>query len=71
MQSTRLMPSNHCAMPRPAPDAALQIINGEPMKQRAFTLVEMLVVIAIAAIILALTLTIAHGVIKMVRSFQG
>lgn len=39
--------------------------------RRGFTLVEMLVVIAIAAIILAITLTIAHGAIKMVRSFQG
>jgi len=38
------------------------------MKQRGFTLIEMLVVIAIAAIILALTLSIAHGVMKMVRS---
>jgi len=46
----------------------LQAINGKPMKRRGFTLVEMLVVIAIAAIILALTLSIAHGVMKMVRS---
>lgn len=58
----------------------LQAFNGESMKRyicsrtrprRGFTLVEMLVVIAIAAIILAITLTIAHGAIKMVRSFQG
>ncbi len=46
----------------------LQTFNGEPMKQRGFTLVELLVVMAIAAIILALTLSIAHGVMKMVRS---
>ena len=35
-----------------------------------FTLIEMLVVIAIAAIIIAITLGIAHGAIKMIRSFQ-
>jgi len=41
------------------------------MKQRGFTLIEMLVVIAIAALIIAITLGIARGAIKMVRSFQG
>lgn len=56
-----------------------QTTNGEPMKRcirtlarpgSGFTLIEMLVVIAIAAIIIAITLSIAHGAIKMIRSFQ-
>jgi prepilin-type N-terminal cleavage/methylation domain-containing protein len=52
------------SMPLPAPFNPLR-------RRRAFTLTELLVVIAVTAILLAILLTVFHSAIKFVRALRG